>query len=147
MRGNKTAELIVGLFVLAGIACLAYLSIQTARTRWLGTEGLRLRAFFSTAGGLKEGAGVEIAGVRIGQVESLTLDEYRAKTVLRIREDIEIRKDAIARIKTKGLLGEKYIDLSPGASDTVLQENDRIRDTQAPVDFEELISKLVFSKL
>ena len=145
MNGKKT-ELAVGLFVLAGIACLGYLSVKVARME-LNGGGLKLNAVFSTAGGLKKGAGVEIAGVQVGRVADIRLQDFRANVVLDMRREIEVQEDAIARIKTKGLLGEKYVDILPGASERTLSDNSTIRETQPPVDFESLISKFVFTKL
>lgn len=146
MTRDKKTELAVGLFLLAGILSLGYLSVKTARMQLSG-DGYTLNAEFSTAGGLKEGAGVEIAGVRIGGVEKIGLHEFRARVVMDICSDVGIQDDAIARIKTKGLLGEKYVDILPGASDHMLADNGTIRDTQPPVDFESLISKFVFTQL
>lgn len=142
-----TLELIVGLFILAGIGCLGYMSIRYAKMDVLGSRGYQLTAVFPTISGLKNGAMVEIAGVEIGRVKQISLDNYRARVLLSIRGDVELQDDAIARIKTKGLLGEKYIDIVPGGSDVILQQGDKIRETQPPVDIEELISKFVFGKV
>jgi len=140
-------EIVVGLFIIAGIACLAYLSVKLARMEVMGGPGLQLTAVFPNTGGLKNGAQVEIAGVGIGRVKDIALDNYRARVVMSIDPLIEIQDDAIARIKTKGLLGEKYVDIVPGGSDVILQDQGRIQETQPPVDIEELISKFVFGKV
>ena len=142
-----TLELVVGLFILAGVLSLAYISVKLARMEVLGNDGYLLTAVFPTIGGLKNGALVEIAGVEIGRVKQITLDNYKAKVVLSIHGDVELQDDAIARIKTKGLLGEKFVDIMPGGSDIILKNGDRIRETQPPVDIEELISKFVFGKV
>lgn len=142
-----TLELIVGLFILAGIGCLGYMSIRYAKMDIMGSNGYQLSAVFPTISGLKNGAMVEIAGVEIGRVKQIALDDYRARVLLSIRGDVELQDDAIARIKTKGLLGEKYIDIVPGGSDVILRQGDKIRETQPPVDIEELISKFVFGKV
>lgn len=140
-------EIIVGLFIIAGILCLAYLSVKLARMEVMGGESMQLVAVFPNTGGLKNGAQVEIAGVGIGRVKAIALDNYRARVVMSIDPQVQIQDDAIARIKTKGLLGEKYVDIVPGGSDVILQNDGRIQETQPPVDIEELISKFVFGKV
>ena len=142
-----TLELVVGLFILAGIGCLGYMSIRYAKMEVMGSNGYEVSAVFPTISGLKNGALVEIAGVEIGRVKKIALDNYKAKVLLSIRGAVELQDDSIARIKTKGLLGEKYIDIVPGGSDVILKMGDKIRDTQPPVDIEELISKFVFGKV
>lgn len=137
-------EITVGIFMIVGILCLGYLSVKLARMEVVGTGGVNLIAVFSNTGGLKTGANIEIAGVPVGRVRGITLEDYRARVELFIREDVEIQDDAIARIKTKGLLGEKYVDIIPGGSDMVLSDNERIFDTESPIDIEDLISKFVF---
>jgi phospholipid/cholesterol/gamma-HCH transport system substrate-binding protein len=104
-------------------------------------------ADFPTVGGLKSGATVEIAGVEIGRVESIGLADYQARVVLRLNGNVQLQEDSIASIKTKGLIGEKFIRISPGASDRIIKPGGRIREVEAPVDIEELISKYVFGKV
>ena len=140
-------ELAVGVFILAGILCLGYISVKMARMEVMGDTGVHLVAVFPTVGGLKDGAQVEIAGVEIGRVKQITLADYRARVDMSINPDVAIQEDAIARIKTKGLLGEKFIDIVPGGSDIILHEGEKIRETQKPVDIEELISNFVFGKV
>jgi phospholipid/cholesterol/gamma-HCH transport system substrate-binding protein len=140
-------ELIVGLFIVAGILCLGFISIKYAKMEMVGNSGYKLIAIFPNIGGLKNGALVEIAGVQIGRVNEISLDNYRAKVVFNIYSNVQIQEDSIARIKTKGLLGEKYIDIVPGGSDAILSNGDKIQETQPPVDIEELISKFVFGKV
>ena len=142
-----TLELVVGLFILAGIGCLGYMSIRYARMEVTGNNGYLVTAVFPSIAGLKNGALVEIAGVQIGRVKQITLDYYKAKVVLSVNGTVQLQDDSIARIKTKGLLGEKYIDIVPGGSDVILKTGDKIRETQPPVDIEELISKFVFGKV
>lgn len=142
-----TLELVVGLFILAGICCLGYMSIRYAKMEVMGNDGYQVTAVFPSIAGLKNGALVEIAGVEIGRVKQITLDNYKARVQLSIKGAVELQDDAIARIKTKGLLGEKYIDIVPGGSDVILKTGDKIRETQPPVDIEELISKFVFGKV
>jgi phospholipid/cholesterol/gamma-HCH transport system substrate-binding protein len=96
---------------------------------------------------LRSGATVEIAGVEVGKVESIGLADYQARVVLRLNSDVQVQEDAIASIKTKGLIGEKFIRISPGASEKLIPPGGRIREVEAPVDLEELISKYVFGKV
>ena len=140
-------ELTVGVFVLVGIVCLGYLSIKLGKLELVGGDLYEVDAPFNSASGLKPGAAVEIAGVEVGRVESIGLADYQARVVLRLNSGVQIQEDAIASIKTKGLIGEKFIRISPGASDRLIPPNGRIREVEAPVDLEELISKYVFGKV
>jgi phospholipid/cholesterol/gamma-HCH transport system substrate-binding protein len=140
-------ELGVGLFMIAGILALGYLSVRLAKLEVIGQAGYNLEAIFSNSGGLKSGASVAIAGVDVGRVKSIKLDDYRALVSLHLASGIKIQEDSIAAIKTRGLIGEKYVEISPGGSDVILKPGQRIRDTQPPVDLEQLISSYVFGKL
>ena len=137
----------VGLFLVLGILALGYLSIRLGRVSFLGGTGYLVTADFPSVGGLKAGSGVEIAGVLIGRVEAIGLADYQARVVLRLNSDVKLQDDSIASIKTKGLIGEKYIRISPGGSDKLIPPNGRIREVEAPVDLEELISKYIFGKV
>jgi phospholipid/cholesterol/gamma-HCH transport system substrate-binding protein len=140
-------EMSVGIFVLAGLACLAFLSIKVAKTEIFGGKGYEIHAIFSDTGGLKEGASVVIAGVKVGRIKSIVMDNYEARVVLSLPYDLKIQEDAIASIKTKGLIGEKYLVISPGGSEEIIQPGGRIRETMPPVDVEELISNYVFGNI
>jgi phospholipid/cholesterol/gamma-HCH transport system substrate-binding protein len=140
-------ELAVGLFLVAGILCLGYLSIKLAKMEVLGKKGYEIYAVFSDVGGLKEGSNVVIAGVEVGRVRKITMEDYEAKVVLSLPQEIEIQEDAIASIKTKGLIGEKYVQITPGGSDRAIQAGEKIRETLPAVDLEQLISNFVFGKI
>jgi phospholipid/cholesterol/gamma-HCH transport system substrate-binding protein len=142
-------ELSVGLFFIIGILCLAYLSIRLGKMEVIGSRGTAIYADFSNIGGLKNGAVVEIAGVEVGRVKdiNLDLDNYEARVQLLIQPKVQIQEDAIASIKTRGLVGEKYIEISPGGSEKIVRPGGKIRDTQPPFDLEKAISKLVFGKV
>jgi phospholipid/cholesterol/gamma-HCH transport system substrate-binding protein len=137
----------VGLFLILGVLALGYLSIRLGRVSFLGGTGYLVTADFPAVGGLKAGSGVEIAGVLIGRVETIGLADYQARVVLRLNNGVKLQDDSIASIKTKGLIGEKYIRISPGGSDKIIPPNGRIREVEAPVDLEELISKYIFGKV
>jgi phospholipid/cholesterol/gamma-HCH transport system substrate-binding protein len=140
-------ELAVGLLIIAGIICLGYLSIKLGKMEVWGREGYHVDAVFSDVGGLKIGASIEIAGVEVGRVKRISLDNYQARVVLNLAENVKLQEDTIASIKTKGLIGEKFIEITPGGLEKVIPPGGRIRETQAAVDLEELISKFVFGKI
>jgi phospholipid/cholesterol/gamma-HCH transport system substrate-binding protein len=144
---KANVELMVGLFIIAGILALGYLSIKLGRMEIIGSKGYQVYADFPNIGGLKLGALVEIAGVEIGRVKSLSLNNYKARVVMDINPDIKLQDDTIVSIKTKGLLGEKYVAVLPGGSDEYIKPNGRIRDALPPVDIEDLISKFAFGKV
>ena len=140
-------ELSVGIFFLAGIICLGYLSVKLAKMEFFSGDGYELYAVFSDVGGLKEGSTVLIAGMEVGRVKSIRMEDYEAKVVLLIPHNIKIQEDAIAAIKTRGLIGEKFLVITPGGSETILKPGERIHETMPPVDIEELISNYVFGKI
>jgi phospholipid/cholesterol/gamma-HCH transport system substrate-binding protein len=137
----------VGIFFILGILGLAYLSISLGQISFLSGRGYTVTVDFPSVGGLKTGSTVEIAGVEIGRVQSIGLADYQARVTLRVQANIKLQEDSIASIKTKGLIGEKYIRISPGGSDKIIGPNGRIREVEAPVDFEELLSKYIFGKV
>ena len=137
----------VGIFVVLGVLALAYLSIRLGKVSFLGGGGYIVTADFPSVGGLKAGSSVEIAGVEVGRVDSIGLADYQARVVLRLEPEVKLQEDSIASIKTKGLIGEKYIRISPGGSDKIIPAGGRIREVEAPVDFEELLSKYIFGKV
>lgn len=140
-------ELTVGLFLIAGILCLGYLSIKLGKMEILGSEGYEVYGLFVNSGGLKHGSSISIAGVEIGRVRRVVLEDYQAKVVMNLGEGVKIQEDSIASIKTRGLIGEKFVEITPGASERILKAGERIRETQPAVDFEQLISSYVFGKI
>ena len=145
--GRSRVEVGVGLFVILGALALGYLSVKLGRVELLGRGGYTVSANFPSVGGLKSGSSVEIAGVEIGRVEKIRLVNDEAEVVLWINDSIKLPDDSIASIKTKGLIGEKYIRISPGGSERIIGPNGRIRETEAPVDLEELLAKYIFGKV
>ena len=140
-------ELAVGFFMILGIICLGYLTIKLGRMEVFGEKGYEIKAVFSNSGGLKTGSSVVIAGVDVGRVKGVILDDYQAQVIINLPLDIKIQEDSIASIKTKGLIGEKYVDITPGGSEKIIKPGEKIRETQPAVDIEELISSFVFGKL
>lgn len=142
------AEISAGLFLLLGIIALAFVSVKLGRLDVIGGHFYTIYAEFDKAGGVKTGAAVEIAGVEVGRVKSIRLDKnYEAMVGLDINDRVKIQEDAIASIKTKGLIGEKYIQITPGGSDKMLAEGGKIRETESPIDIEEAISKYIYGKI
>ncbi|MDP2157520.1 MAG: outer membrane lipid asymmetry maintenance protein MlaD [Nitrospirota bacterium] len=140
-------ELAVGVFLLIGILSIGYLSVKLGNLDLTGKRGYIIRAEFEKAGGIKPGAVVEIAGVEVGSIKNIHLNNNAALIELAIDDTVKIHDDAIASIKTKGLIGEKFIQITPGGSDKILPSGGKIRDTESAVDIEELISKFVFGKV
>ncbi len=139
-------ELAVGVFFLIGIACLAYLSIKLGRTEVIGHRGYEVYAKFSNIGGLKKGASVEIGGVEVGRVKDIKLDpeDYTAVVTFVINPEVKLPEDSIAAVKTKGLIGEKYVSITPGASEKMIPPGGRIRETQPPFDLSDAIGRLIY---
>jgi len=140
-------ELVVGIFVLVGIACLAYLSIKLGKLELIGGDVYEVEAQFNTATGLKPGASIEIAGVEVGRVKDITLKDDRAAVLLAVNKSVKLYSDTIASIKTRGIIGEKFMALSPGGGGDPLKPGDTIRDTESGLDLEELVSQYVHGKV
>jgi phospholipid/cholesterol/gamma-HCH transport system substrate-binding protein len=140
-------ELMVGIFIAAGLICLSYLTIKLGKMEVMGAKGYEIHAVFSNSGGLKPGSPVIIAGVDVGRVKQISLEHYQARTVLHVTADVKIQEDAIASVRTKGLIGEKYIEIAPGGSEKTLPPGGTIRETEPAVDLEQLLSKYIFGKI
>jgi phospholipid/cholesterol/gamma-HCH transport system substrate-binding protein len=145
---RSVVDLSVGVFVLVGVLALGWLSVKLGRIELFGSQGYVLTADFPSVGGLKAGSSVEVAGVEIGRVNSITLDkDFQARVRMTIRPDVKLQDDSIASIKTKGLIGERYIRINPGGSERMIPPDGRIKEVEPPVDFEELLSKYIFGKV
>lgn len=134
--------------MLAGLACLAWLTVKLGKMEFVSRQGFELSARFDSASGLRVGADVEIAGVPVGRVINIALDPdpIRTQAVIRLRleKDFQLSEDSIASIKTSGLIGDKYISLSRGGSEKTLGSGDTIHETESAVDLESLIGKYAF---
>jgi phospholipid/cholesterol/gamma-HCH transport system substrate-binding protein len=139
-------EFVVGLFILAGFLAFAYLSSQMGEFSVFSLErNYSLTAEFDNVSGLKVGATIETAGVNIGKVSDIRLGEHGlAKVTMLINQGVKISADAIASIRTQGLIGDKYIKVIQGADEEMLAEGGEIFDTESAIDFEELVSKYIF---
>jgi phospholipid/cholesterol/gamma-HCH transport system substrate-binding protein len=141
-------EVAIGMVLLIGIVLLIYLSLNLGQLGFGQTPWYTLQAEFPNAGGLQDGAVVELAGVEIGRVVMVTLtDTYQARITLHLLPTISLQEDSRATIKSKGLIGERYVEISPGKGTTPLPSGGTIRETVAPVDIQEVITKFIFGNV
>lgn len=142
-------EFVVGLFLIFGFLAFAYISLQFGEFSFFSRgQNYTITADFDSAAGLKKGAVVTIAGVDVGKVANIRLTEaQQAEVALYLTNDVKITEDAIASIKTQGIIGDKYIRISQGGSDTYLADGGMITETESAVDLEELISKYIFGSV
>lgn len=144
MQPSAMRDLIVGLFVAAGLAAIGYLSIQVGGLSYKGPGGLRLYAVFDEIGGLKPRAPVSIAGVTVGQVVDIGLDgSLRARVTLDVDPSLQLPSDTSAGIRTSGLLGDQFIALEPGAEEAMLASGEEIAMTESALSIERLIGRFV----
>lgn len=145
---NGFRQTAVGLFVLLGLVCVAYLTIKLGRMELFETKGFELTARFNSVSGLRVGADVEMAGVPVGRVAAITLDDDPTRRQALVRlvldRDLKLSTDTIASVKTSGLIGDKYIAITPGGSEELLAPGSLITDTEPALDLEALIGKVVF---
>jgi phospholipid/cholesterol/gamma-HCH transport system substrate-binding protein len=145
MQRNPLRDLLVGLFVLAGIGAIAYLSLSVGGFSYAGPGGLNVYAMFEELGGLKLRAPVVIAGVKIGQVTGISLDKsQRARVDMELDASVAPPADTTASIVTAGLLGDRYINLKPGGDEQVLKDGEEIAFTESAVVLENLIGKFIY---
>ena len=142
MNHSRT-DVLVGIFVLAGIICLGYLAIRLGKLELFGNNGYVVYADFASVAGLKLGDPVEIAGVKVGKVESLSLNDDRARVAIRLEPQVVLQEDVIASVRARGLIGDKFVLITPGASDKTIAPGGKIRETESPPDITDLIGKVV----
>lgn len=146
MNDYKKIELIVGIFVLIGVMSISWMAIKLGQVGGIGQQGYELVAVFEDVGGVREGSDVMLAGVAVGQVKSVTLkDNEEAKVTMNIYQDVKVTIDAVASIRTKGLIGEKFVRINQGFEEDYLEEGSEFEDTESSVNIEDLISKYIFS--
>lgn len=141
-----STEVVVGVFVCIGIAAMIYLSVNLGDVDLFGEAGYTIYADFDSSSGITGHSVVEIAGVKIGTVEEIRLEDYFSRVTMRIDPGVNISSDSIASVRTKGIIGEKFIKITPGGSDEWLKNGGRITDTESSVDIEELIGKYIFDQ-
>jgi len=144
-----TMETIVGIFVTLGLICVGYMAVKLGNVHILGDDSYPLIAKFTSASGLKIGNPVNILGIEVGRVEHISMDQANQKAVvqIRIKNGIKVYDDAIAAIKNEGLIGDKYMNIDPGGSGSLLGPSGVITDTQAAVDIIDLVSKYAFGEV
>jgi len=140
-------EVTVGLFVVLGLCALAYLSVRLGQLQVGRGNTYDLTAVFPTVAGLRDGATVEVAGVQVGRVQDIKLADYAAVVTLRLDKQVKLQDDAIASIRTRGLIGEKFVRITPGGSERLLADGGRIREVEPPIDIETLIGHFIQGKL
>src|SRR5689334_9886695 len=144
MSRSPVRDFVVGLFVLAGLGAIAYLSINVGGLSYNGPGGLTLYASFDQTGGLKPRAPVVISGVKVGQIAKIELGkDYRARATLDLDPKLALPTDTTASIQTAGLLGDRYVALQLGGEEQMLKPGDEITFTESAVILERLIGKLV----
>jgi phospholipid/cholesterol/gamma-HCH transport system substrate-binding protein len=147
--GKYARETTVGIFMVIGLLCVAYMAIKLGHVALLGQATYPLYAPFTTVSGLRIDAPVEMYGIPVGRVERITMNQKDQMAVLelRIQKGVKVYDDAIASIKTEGLIGDEYISLSPGGAGELLKPGGTITQTQPAVDLYDLISKYIFGTL
>ena len=145
MRPSPTRDFIVGLFVLAGLAAVAYLSLSVGGFTPFASAGrMSVYASFDEIGGLRPRSPVVIGGVKVGQIKTIGLDgDLRPRVVLTLQRGVAVPADSSASILTSGVLGDQYIAIEPGGEEAMLRDGDEIQYTQSAVILERLIGKLV----
>ncbi len=140
---RKSSEILVGIFVVIGIVLLVLMTLKIEKFQ-IGKEvGYLLNIYFDSATGLEKNSPVRVAGVRVGNVEKITLEQGKAKVTFRLPSEIVLYKDAKAYIKSEGFLGERYIEISPGtAGYPKLEQNDVVAQGEPPVDMDQVLSKV-----
>lgn len=142
-------EFLVGSFVLLGIAATGWLTVKLGSGSLVGGGTYALEARFDNASGLNVGGSVHVAGVPVGRVEGIRVDpsDFSAIVTISVLDGLNLPTDSMASIKTTGLIGDKYIALSPGADEAFLKPGGRITMTESSVDIESLIGKMAFGSL
>ena len=145
---SSRAELIAGAFVLIGLLAIGYLAVKVGGGSFAGPRTYAISARFANGGGITDGSSVQIAGVPVGRVQHVTLNPAFAAIVeMRIDQDIRLPSDTIASIKTAGLIGDKFVSLSPGSESDVIPSGGTIVETESAVDLESLISRFAFGSV
>jgi phospholipid/cholesterol/gamma-HCH transport system substrate-binding protein len=139
-------ETVVGIFVVIGLFCIGYMTVKLGNVGFFGENTYSLYGKFNTVTGLRVGNPVNMLGLEIGRVEHFSMDQENQQVVVefKINKGIEVYDDAIASIKTEGLIGDKYVAVDPGGGGDLLADGDTITDTNSPTDIMDLVSKYAF---
>jgi len=146
MNEKQHTEMLVGIFLLIGIIAITFLALRIGDFQLLNNQQYIIKAEFTSVSGLKKGAHVEIAGVSVGKVTNIIFnpETYLAEVHIAIENSIQIPDDSIASIRTSGIIGDKFLKISPGGSDNIIEPNMIILETEPSINLEELISKYIF---
>ena len=141
-----TQETVVGIFVVIGLFTIAYMTVKLGNVGFIGEQSYSLFAKYTSVSGLRVGSPVNMLGLEIGRVESFEMDQENQVAIVefKINNGIEIFDDAIASIKTEGLIGDKLVSIDAGGGGDLLADGDTITDTESPTDIMDLISKYAF---
>ena len=144
-----SSETIVGIFVVMGLVAIGYMAVRLGNINFVGDNSYTLNAPFNTVTGLRVGNTIEMMGMEIGRVAAFRMDQEKQQAIveLRINKGVDIYDDAIASIKTAGLIGDKFVDIDPGGGGDLLGNGDTIIETESPVDIMELVSKYAFGEV
>lgn len=144
-----TIETIVGIFVVFGLLCIGYMAVKLGNVSLLGDDSYPLIAKFTSVTGLRVGNPVNVLGIEVGRVDQINMDQETQKAIveIKIKKGLKIYDDAIASIKTQGLIGDSYLSIDPGGGGELLGPRGIITETQAPVDIIELVSKYAFGEI
>lgn len=144
-----STETVVGIFVVAGLLCVAYMTVKLGKVSVLKDEYYSLYASFASVSGLRVGNPVEIQGIEVGRVEHLKIDQEKQIAVveLKLRKDIRVYDDAGASVRTAGLIGDRFVKIDPGGAGDILKPGGVITETTSPLDIEDLISKYAFGDI
>jgi len=143
---RMNVEMVVGVFLLSGFISFSWLAVKMGDINPFENETYPVTARFTSISGLKEGSTIELAGVIVGKVNTIELDtgDYEAVVHLDVDKTVELQDDTIASIRTSGIIGDKYIKLTPGGSDIILEAGGEIEETEPSISLEELVSKYIF---
>ncbi len=146
METQRQIELIVGLFMLAGIIAITFLAMRLGDIGLFDKDEYTITARFTSVSGLRQGAAVEMAGVKVGRIKQIEFDpeDYLAIVSIALQNNVSVPDDSIASVRTAGIIGDKFLKLSPGGSEVLLQEGEEIMETEPSINLEELISKYIF---
>ncbi len=144
---RRKIDLSVGVFFMIGIASLVYLSVHLGEIDFFVSDTYVVKAKFESVTGLRNGASIEMSGVPIGKISKIELKDEEAIVTLQLKKSIKLSEDAIASIRTKGILGAKYLSISQGGAEKRINAGGIIRETEPPLDFEKLIGKFIFGKI
>jgi len=146
MQSYRKVEMTVGVFVFLGLVAIAWLAIKIGGIGGIGASGYTLTANFDDAGGVRKGSDIMLAGVIVGRVDEVTLtDNDHATMILRVNDGVVITEDAFASVRTKGIIGDRYIRITQGMEESGLEPGSEIEETESAINIEDLISKYIFS--